>query len=107
MNDLISREAALAICQKEYEERLQMADYCGDTVAWNIGGAIKALPAVDAVLVVRCRECKRCDGFPGPDIDQNEVGICKNTMMTVKPNDYCSYGVKMDLPEGEEEQNYD
>lgn len=54
-NDLISRNAALELCQKEYDKRLQMFDYCGDTVAYNIGGAIKLLPAVDAVPVVHAR----------------------------------------------------
>jgi hypothetical protein len=47
MAEYIEREAALNICQKEYEERLEMCDYCGDTVAWNIGGQIKKLPAAD------------------------------------------------------------
>lgn len=52
---LIDQEAALEICEKEYQERLRMLDYCGDTVAWNIGGAIKALPTIDAAPVVHGR----------------------------------------------------
>lgn len=51
MKEYIERKAALDICQKEYEERLRMADYCGDTVAWNIGGAIKSLSAADVAPV--------------------------------------------------------
>lgn len=51
MAEYIEREAALNICQKEYEERLEMCDYCGDTVAWNIGGQIKKLPAADVEVV--------------------------------------------------------
>ena len=51
MREYIERAAALDICQKEYEDRLKMADYCGDTVAWNIGGAIKSIPAADVVEV--------------------------------------------------------
>nr|DAI09961.1 MAG TPA: Transcription initiation factor IIE, alpha FINGER, Transcription [Caudoviricetes sp.] len=51
MKEYIERAAALDICQKEYEERLRMADYCGDTVAWNIGGAIKGIPAADVAEV--------------------------------------------------------
>ena len=51
MSEYIEREAALDICQKEYEDRLRMSDYCGDTVAWNIGGAIKSMPAADVVEV--------------------------------------------------------
>ena len=34
MKEYIERAEALDICQKEYEDRLRMADYCGDTVAW-------------------------------------------------------------------------
>ena len=55
MKEYIERAAALDICQKEYEDRLRMADYCGDTVAWNIGGAIKSLPAADVAEVVHGR----------------------------------------------------
>ena len=51
MKEYIERAKALDICQKEYDERLRMADYCGDTVAWNIGGAIKVLPAADVAEV--------------------------------------------------------
>lgn len=51
MKEYIERAAALDICQKEYEERLRMADYCGDTVAWDIGGAIKGIPAADVAEV--------------------------------------------------------
>ena len=52
MAEYIEREAALSICQKEYEDCLKMHDYCGDSVAWNIGGAIKGLPAADVAPVV-------------------------------------------------------
>lgn len=47
MKEYIERAEALDICQKEYEDRLRMADYCGDTVAWDIGGTIKGIPAAD------------------------------------------------------------
>ena len=55
MADYIDLDAALAICEKEYRERLRMLDYCGDTVALNIGHAIKALPAADVAPVVHGR----------------------------------------------------
>lgn len=47
----IKREDALLICDKAYKKCLRMADYCGDTVAWNIGGDIKLLPAADVAPV--------------------------------------------------------
>ena len=49
-------------------------------------------PAVDAVEVVRCKDCKRVNGFPEKVIEPNEVGICRINMMAVKPNGFCSYG---------------
>lgn len=55
MAEYIEREAVLDICNTEYQNRLQMFDYCGDTVAWNIGSEIKALPAADVVPVVHGR----------------------------------------------------
>lgn len=78
MADYIYLDAALAICEKEYRERLRMLDYCGDTVALNIGHAIKALPAADVAPVVHGRwgtgrfnletgnyeeQCTRCRNF--------------------------------------------
>jgi len=70
MKEYIERAEALDICQKEYEDRLRMADYCGDTVAWDIGGTIKGIPAADVAEVRHgrwifepgkipyCSECK-------------------------------------------------
>lgn len=55
MKEYIEREAALVICEKEYQERLKMQDWCGDTVAWNIGYAIKAVPAAYVQPVVSGR----------------------------------------------------
>lgn len=91
-NDLISRNAALELCQKEYDKRLQMFDYCGDTVAYNIGGAIKLLPSVDAVPVVRCKDCIYRDGtIPGqPNI------IC----FQMHDYDFCSYGERKEPTNG-------
>ena len=49
---------------------------------------IEAAPTVDAVPVVRCRECKHCDP---------ENYHCDHPMGTAaplrrKPDDFCSYG---------------
>ena len=44
---------------------------------------LRDIPTVDAVLVVRCRECKFRDGTPGqPNI------LCGN----MHDDDFCSYG---------------
>lgn len=52
MAEYIERAAAIELCETEYQNRLLMLDYCGDTVAWNIGSEIKALPAADVAPVV-------------------------------------------------------
>lgn len=49
---------------------------------------LREAPTVDAVEVVRCRECKHCDP---------ETHHCDHHMGTVaplrrKPDDFCSYG---------------
>ena len=44
-----------------------------------------AIKALDAVPVVRCRECKR--------FDRDNV-ICKMWLHVVASNDFCSYGDK-------------
>ena len=53
---------------------------------------IEAAPTVDAVPVIRCRECKHCDP---------ENYHCDHPMGTAaplrrKPDDFCSYGERKD-----------
>lgn len=61
MAEYIKREAALAICEEEYREQLRILNYAGDSVAWDIGHAIKELPAVDVAPVVHGRWIERED----------------------------------------------
>lgn len=95
MADYIYLDAALAICEKEYRERLRMLDYCGDTVALNIGHAIKALPAADVAPMVHgrwlCADdfviCSQCEA------EMNQ----KNSLGVDNFKNYCpNCGAKMD-----------
>lgn len=79
MKEYIERTAALDICQKEYEGRLRMADYCGDTVAWDIGGAIKGIPAADVAPVKHGRWIVSEVNFGYCDIIQKEYTAKKYT----------------------------
>ena len=47
---------------------------------------VASIPAADVVEVIRCKNCFYYKPF----------GECNNTGATVKPDDYCSYGARMD-----------
>lgn len=101
MAEYIDREAALEICDKEYKERLRMHDYCGDTVAWNIGGAIKGLPCADVAPVVHGRLEDSIDEWLGTDV--YTCSKCRESYVLVEgtPKEnlwhYCpNCGAKMD-----------
>ena len=56
-----------------------------------VNAYIDASPTIDAVSVVRCKECKHCaDDWNGNQpMFTCELGRCGES---VQPNDYCSYG---------------
>ena len=62
------------------------------------GGIRKALrcieqaPTVDAVPVVRCRECKHCD----PENYHCDHPMSTGAPLSRKPDDFCSYGERKD-----------
>ena len=103
MDDYIKRDDALDICQHEYEERLRMADYCGDTVAWNIGGTIKMIPAADVAEVKHGKWIgKQLDNFRKYEVTCSNCGWIgiENYDSYNEPSDfnYCpNCGAKMDL----------
>lgn len=54
---------------------------------------LKAIPTIDAVPVVRCRECKRWDADPDSyGKDDGPKGKCLKTFEETYPDDFCSYG---------------
>ena len=99
MKEYIDRAAALDICQKEYEDRLRMSDYCGDTVAYNIAGAIKSIPAAD---VVEVRHGKLKNGGNGV---YDTCTACESEIYLVMEMNYCPIcGVKWDKEDTDEIQ---
>ena len=106
MDEYIKREAALAICEEEYREQLRILNYAGDSVAWNIGHAIKELPAADVAPVVYGKWIVRFDGpynrrrcYCSHCGKHNGVGgIAKNQEKPYCPN--C--GAKMDGGDSDE-----
>ena len=49
---------------------------------------IEAAPTVDAVEVIRCRECKHCD----PENHHCDHPMSTSAPLSRKPDDFCSYG---------------
>lgn len=59
---------------------------------YGVDGTIEAMPTIDAVEVVRCKDCKHFDG-------SYSYPICCRFEDNVKPDDYCSYGEKKEVEE--------
>lgn len=57
--------------------------------------AIKNAPTIDAVPVVRCKDCKAWG--TGTLIETEKIKICRWARYMVGENGYCVYGEKMDL----------
>jgi hypothetical protein len=99
MAEYTPRTAALEICEMEYQGRLRMLDYCGDTVAWNIFHEIKALPPADVAPVVRCKDCEY-------SYDEISYLCCSHGVCVdceVPPSFYCAYGKRRAEKEPPEE----
>lgn len=102
--EYIERKSALEICEKEYQDRLRMLDYCGDTVAWNIAAEINEIPSADVAPVVHGRWIL----YPRPHYFK--CSKCKYTVPYKKAYahnggreyNYCPHcGAKMDGAENE------
>lgn len=91
MAKYIDREATLKVicrkCNNEFSgEPCEPPDYF-------ILEAVKSLPSIDAVPVVRCRECKYYE-IHKPKVLEN----CERNgyIIPMKPDDFCSYGERKD-----------
>ena len=65
------------------------------TVYEVLSGIIKNAPTVDAVEVVRCKDCKHCTiCYPEKQLDKEatQAWLCKKYKRWTKPDDFCSYG---------------
>lgn len=88
MSDLISRDAlydAISdIASSAHHDVMSVKDILRN---------IEAAPAVDAVPVVRCRDCKYCA------VCGNGLHVCKAHdlhLLRTTPDGYCHMGAKMD-----------
>ena len=90
MDDLISRAEAIAWFFRPYSNE---ESYCN----LDVKNALKAIPAVDAVLVVRCKDCKH---WREP-FDKYGGGNCANCELfddshAFNENFYCAQGERRD-----------
>lgn len=70
--------------------------YCTDC-EWkdnceNVKCDVKDMPIVDAVVVVRCKDCVQA----GIKSDNNKYIICCRLGVSMEFDDFCSYGVRKD-----------
>ena len=99
MDDLISREAlkkAIAVARTNYNtcpEYNELFKYFSDLV----GAMVDEIPAVDAVEVVRCKDCVNMGKRPPlPKGYREDCGWCMLHGRVALPEDYCSNGERME-----------
>ena len=99
MDDLISRKAlkkAIAVARTNYNtcpEYNELFKYFSDLV----GAMIDEMPAMDAVEVVRCKDCVNMGKRPPlPKGYREDCGWCVMNGHAVLPEDFCSNGETAD-----------
>jgi len=111
MDDAISRSAML---QDLDAWRNQLGIYTGDdphelelwetvgTMLVQFSDNVLSAPAIDAVQVVRCKDCKfRGDGFYCPLVISVGGNIGRRELDNALDDDFCSRGARMDGDENE------
>lgn len=91
MTNLINADALLAQMKEYYEKRAEEANMTGDRaicVTWHDAVIlIKSAPTVDAVPVIRCKECKHFAG---------EGMYCAENICVQFDHFYCYYAERKD-----------
>ena len=77
-----------ALMEKEYSRLRE-----GEVLHRIPPSHVDAAPTIDAVPVVRCRECRY---YPTAKVNEKGFLICPASGMEITETDYCSYGERMD-----------
>ena len=93
MSDLIRRSDVIAKL-KEENERGHLAPWVGT----DVYSAVRAIPAVDAVEVVRCREC---GNWHENVHDRGDDSYCELWNAEMKADGYCVYGEEWRREDGD------
>lgn len=106
MDDLISRGAAMNMLSDVFGIPLDYDGECNE-MCDEAFAAIEALPAVDAVPVVRCKSCMKRSTFQCPmysEVDGSDYVLDIITNDRTDDDGYCHSGARMD-GESEEDTN--
>ena len=76
----------MAECLIDARTAERFATFCA------LADAVEEMPTVDAVEVVRCRQCKHCD----PENHHCDHPMGTAAPLKRKPDDFCSYGERKD-----------
>ena len=83
---------------KPYEPEDEKWSVTGGTAVRLIHSAVDKAPTVDAVPVVRCKDCKRWDDDPDTyGKDDGPRGKCMKSFETMQADDFCSYGERREV----------
>lgn len=83
---LIDADALAANEQAKYEAVHNVRPMEVQTIMHRaIQGALAGAPTIDAVPVVRCKDCVYAE-------KEEDILTCRSTAFGVKPDDYCSDG---------------
>lgn len=87
MAEYIEREAALALVRPDAPEDEKTAVTIA-TAKKLVRSIVRRTPAADVVPVVHCRHCR--------SYNKPRLGWCSVHLDREGPDDFCSYGVRMD-----------
>ena len=88
---LIDRDALIASIPKTNVDIFENCRNCSTLMDWEVKELIDKMPTIDAVEVVRCKDCKYRE--------QEEIGMvyCPNVIGGWTPNDwFCADGERKD-----------
>ena len=95
--EYIRRQDAFVASRKIGQKAYAAKDTAGAVTAMLITDELRAIPPVDAVAVVRCKDCKYVSHFTDGHMECRLIANLRPvpcTYLTMKDEDFCSYGEK-------------
>ena len=95
--EYIKRQDAFVASRKIGQKAYAAKDTAGAVTAMQITDELRAIPPVDAVAVVRCKDCKYVAHYTDGHMECRLIANLRPvpcTYLTMKDEDFCSYGEK-------------